>query len=194
MWITCSVPQWDYRYYEKRLFSDYELFNCNHFINFYNFRKYGDFILLKCKKSRQFYRYPKCTKGKFILGVLYGNNKIWDVMPCFSETRYIGEELEEGLNRLCKEELFSIIKEYEEIEKGVYCTNIKNVKWKGNEELITGDDEKGKKIALYIYSDNMNDMKEFIQKWRSNKHNLATSQERYFMKDLVIIKKNKKKN
>ena len=190
MWCICSAPQWDNREFEECLFSDYEKFNCSHLTGLYHFKTFKDFLILKCRKSRTFYRYAKCVKGRYILGVLYGDHKRWDVMPCFSETGYIGEGKEDGLKRLCREELFSDLGNYEEISDGVYCADVKDVKWVGNRELIKGKDEKGKKIALYIYSNDIEDMKELIQKWRSNKHNLGTSKERYFMRDLVIIKKN----
>lgn len=132
---------------------------------------------------------------KYLLAVIYKDNGGMDMLPCFTETMKLGENITNAKKRFLQEELFSNSDvEYLETNKWkkqtihTLHTNVRNIDL-DYQSIIndTGNDDRLHKLNLFVIVDKKEDAIEFINGWRSRRHNLGTESERYHMIDLCLV-------
>ena len=135
------------------------------------------------------------NEGKYLLAVVYRDEGGMDMLPCFTETMKYGEKIEDGKKRFMQEELFSdsdvdFFAENKWRKQTIYSLyqNIKNIN--ANIQNMTndnGNDNRFEKLNLFVVIDKKEDAEDFINNWRSKRHNLRTLSERLHMIDLCIV-------
>jgi len=191
----------------NNLYDDFTLWN-NNVINIYKpFGSFKNYNLIYLPLSRQFNKYfnnesvisflENIGENGYIIGVIYYNeNGTYDILPCFTES---GSEDEDGVNmvkRMMNEEVFTntlplIIENYIFKDKNIHMFEQKVEKINCGEIFLHERNikkNKFEKCGLIIHSKNVENLRKFINKWRSIRHNLPNSSERKYMIDLGIIK------
>lgn len=138
------------------------------------------------------------NKDKFLLSVIYRDDTGMDMLPCFTETMKYGESIEDARKRFMLEELFSgseveYLAENKWRNQQIYTihTNIKNILCDSQNTIEDKrKDNRSKKVNLMVVIDKKEDAEDFIDNWRSNRHNLGTLSERLHMIDLCLVKVN----
>lgn len=174
-------------------------------------------LTLNVYLSRQFDRYfdndiikkflldrYKLYEESYLIGLVYKeirNGKVlYDVLPCFTETSKEGEDIKDTSIRLVREEVFSswgfseidswynerFKKEIMAVERFVDNVDI-DYRYEGKIGEDKRRDDKGRKVALYLWGFNLDKGIKFLNDWRSNQHNLGTEAERKYMVDVCII-------
>ena len=138
------------------------------------------------------------NEGKYLLAVVYRDEGGMDMLPCFTETMKYGEKIEDGKKRFMREELFAdsdveFFAENKWRKQTIYSLyqNIKNI----NADILSmtndsGNDNRFEKLNLFVVIDEKEDAINFINNWRSKRHNLGTLSERLHMIDVCLVKVN----
>lgn len=191
----------------ENLFDEYTLWN-NNVINVYKpFGAFKNFKLSYLPLSRQFNKYfnndivkgflEEIGENSYIIGVIYYNeNGTYDILPCFTESGSENEEEDVLIKRMMNEELFTntlplIIDNYVFKDQNIHLFEQKVEKIKCGEIFIKERNvkkNKFEKCGVIIHSKNLENLRKFINKWRSIRHNLSNLSERKYMIDLGIIK------